>query len=252
MGSQVLKLIVEYDGTDFYGWQIQPDLRTVQGELEQALCSLTQQKIRIVGSGRTDTGVHALGQVVSFLYDGHLKTDVFQKGLNAMLPCDIRVLKAERAQEGFHARKHAIRRTYRYIIAKTERAIGRQYAWYPSYRFDLAPMKKAAQFLLGEHHWDAFAKPRPDCRDLASTVYEVQWQNLEKDIFFIITASRFFHSMIRLIIGTLMDVGRGLKTPDQFRDILISKDLSQAGAKAPACGLSLLAVEYKNQNEVFK
>ncbi|MFC1569093.1 tRNA pseudouridine(38-40) synthase TruA [bacterium] len=242
--SRIIKLIIEYDGSDFYGWQIQPDLRTVQGEIENALRSLTQQQIRIVGSGRTDTGVHALGQVVSFPYDGQLNVEVFFKGLNAVLPKDIRIHHAEVTSNGFNARKKAIRRMYRYRLFKTETAIGRQYGWYPSYKYDIELMKQASEYLLGNHEWDSFAKPRPDNPDMTAEIYDIQWHIDDMEILFEITASRFFHSMIRFIVGTLMDVGRRILTPQQFKEILDSRDLSKASAKAPACGLVLVRVDY--------
>jgi len=242
--SRMIKMIVEYDGTDFYGWQVQPDLRTVQGEIEKALSALTQQSIRITGSGRTDTGVHAFGQVFNFVYDGKLGIDRLKKGLNAILSKDIRIHHAEVVLENFDARRNAVSRMYRYVITKTERAIGRQYAWYPSFDYQFNKMRLASQYLLGEHEWSAFAKPRADSEPLTSTVFDVQWHDRDTDYYFEIIASRFFHSMIRLIIGTLMDVGRGVITPERFKSILDSGDLNQAGAKAPACGLYLIRVEY--------
>lgn len=242
--TRIIKLTIEYDGTDYHGWQIQPNLKTVQGEIEKALKSLTQKDIRVIASGRTDTGVHALEQVASFRYDGMLDMNVFKKGLNGNLPRDIRILAAEEAPENFDARYSAVKRTYHYVIAKSERAIGRQYVWHPPFLFDLALMEEASQFLLGEHDFSSFAKPRIDDENTISVVYDVKWDETGEEIFFNITAIRFFHSMIRLIMGTLMDVGRQVITPLQFKEILEAKDLSRASAKAPASGLFLVNVEY--------
>lgn len=242
--SRMIKLTIEYDGTDFFGWQIQPNLRTVQGEIEKALRSLTQRNVRITGSGRTDAGVHALGQVANFLSEGEMKPDALRKGLNAILPYDIRIHYAEPVSEDFDARRNAVSRLYRYIISKKERAIGRQYAWYFPYDINIKKMKIASKYLLGDHEWSAFSKPRPDMKTLMSAVFDIQWCDFDTEIYFEITASRFFHSMIRLIVGTLMDVGRGALTSEQFKAILDSGDLARASAKAPACGLFLVRVDY--------
>lgn len=243
--SRIIKLVLEYDGTDFYGWQVQPSHRTVQGEVEKALSSLVRQKIRVTAAGRTDTGVHALGQVVSFRYEGSMNIHAFKNGLNAFLPRDVRIMTSEEASLNFNARRDAIRRVYRYVIAKTERAVGRQYAWYPGFQINLELVRQGSAFLLGTHEWQAFSRPDPDVRSMKSTVYDVQWYNYETEIHFEISAVKFFHSMIRLIIGTLVDVGRGYIDPEKIREILESGDLSQASAKAPACGLFLLKVEYR-------
>lgn len=235
---------MEYDGSDFYGWQIQPELRTVQGEMESAILRLTQENIRLTASGRTDTGVHALGQVVSFAYSGNLEADSFRRGLNALLPEDIRIVEALNAPEKFDARRSAVRRTYRYVISKTESALRRKYAWYPGYAFNLEPMRQAASYLIGTHDWNAFAKSDPDIKRMDSTVYEIAWRDFDHELYFEITAVRFFHSMIRFLIGTLMDVGRGKQLPGRIREILESGDIDQAGMKAPAHGLYLLKVDY--------
>ncbi len=239
-----IKLVVEYDGSDFSGWQIQPSQRTVQGTMEKALAGLTRQPIRINASGRTDAGVHAMGQVVNFHYRGNLELPVFVKGMNAVLPPDIRIHSAETVSAGFDARRSAHKRTYRYVISRSERAIGRQYAWFPPFTYELSSMETAARHLTGTHLWEAFAKKTAEKESLLSTVYCVNWQSLENEIRFEITAIRFFHSMIRLIMGTLMEVGRGALCPDDMKTILDSRDLSQAGMKAPACGLYLLHVDY--------
>jgi tRNA pseudouridine38-40 synthase len=241
-----IKLTIEYDGSDFHGWQIQPNLRTVQGIMETALKSMTQEMIRLTASGRTDTGVHALEQIVNFHYSGHLKPQIFQRGLNALLPEDIRVINAEQVDGHFDARRSAVSRTYRYLLSKQERAIGRQYAWFPPFQYKLQSMMEASEFLTGSHDWKAFSRPTGD-QDTISTVYHVDWKETWENIAFEITAIRFFHSMIRLIIGTLLDVGRGRVSPQQFKDILDSRDLSRASPKAPSCGLYLVHVNYKGE-----
>ena len=238
-----IKLTIEYDGSDFYGWQVQPNLRTVQGVLETALKSMTHEVIRLTASGRTDTGVHALEQIANFHYSGQLTPEIFQKGLNALLPKDIRIIAAEPVERHFDSRRSAVSRTYRYLLSKHERAIGRQYAWFPPFRYELPGMIKASEFLIGSHDWQAFSRPTGD-QDPFSTVYNVDWNETRENIAFEITAIRFFHSMIRLIVGTLLDVGRGRFSPEQFKEILDSRDLSRASPKAPSCGLYLVHVSY--------
>jgi len=242
--QKCVKLTLSYDGTDFCGWQVQPKLRTVQGEIENALATLTREHIRITGSGRTDTGVHALGQVAHFKIQKDLPIQAFKEGLNQELSRDVQILDAEFVSENFHARRDAIQRTYRYVLATKSRVIGRQYAWFPKTSFCLEPMKEASKCLLGEHDFTSFSKANEDAKFPVSHVYDISWDTKDEEIHFTITAIRFFHNMIRIIIGTLMEVGRSKMTTDQFCDILNAKDRNLAGTTAPPHGLFLVEVTY--------
>ncbi len=238
---KTIKLIVEYDGTEFSGWQLQPERRTVQGEIESALESLTGEQIRVVGSGRTDAGVHALGQVVSFRSNRDLPVSAFRDGLNSYLPDDVRVLSAEIVSDSFDARRDAIRRTYRYIFSKRERVIGRNYSWYPGSRLDLRKLKRVSRNLLGEKDFSSFCKNDDDC---TTRVFTIKWREMEEEIHFEISAVRFLHNMIRIILGTLLEVNRGRITPKRFKEIIDYRDRTMAGPTIPPHGLYLLRVEY--------
>jgi len=241
------KMTIEYEGTGFAGWQIQPDQRTVQEEIETGLFKMTKKKIRVTASGRTDAGVHALGQVLSFKTDSTLPITAFSKGLNSYLPEDIRVIDAEIKTEKFDARKEAINRTYRYIISTRPKVIGRQYCWYPQCDFQLDPMIKASDYLKGEHNFTSFCKKESEgYYGNISTVYKVEWKTIGDEIIFQINAIRFFHNMIRIIIGTFIEVGKGNLTPEDFKQILEAQDRECAGPTAPPQGLYLFKVYYKN------
>jgi len=239
-----VKMTLSYDGTEFCGWQVQPKLRTVQGEVEKALFNLTHEKIRITGSGRTDTGVHALGQVAHFNTKKDLPIQAFKEGLNQELPQDVQILDAEFVDENFNARRDAVKRTYRYSLIRKPRVIGRQYAWFPKTSFALEPMREASQYLLGEHDFTSFSKVNEDIETPISLVYDISWEDREDEIDFTITAVRFFHHMIRIVIGTLIEVGRGKMASAQFDNILKVRNRNLAGPTAPPHGLFLMKVEY--------
>jgi tRNA pseudouridine38-40 synthase len=243
-GLRTFKMVLEYDGTDFAGWQVQPDARTVQGELEKAVNILTRETVRLTGAGRTDAGVHALGQVASFETNCGLSASEMKRAMNAVLPRDVRVRELENPTAPFDARRDAKMRTYRYVLARRPLAVGRQYAWHPRMRFELDSMMRASEFLVGEHRWDAFCRKDPDESRYESRVRSVRWETDADTVAFEISAVRFFHNMVRILVGTLLDVGRGKRTPEQFRDVLESRDRTRAGFTAPPQGLFLVKVEY--------
>ncbi|MBN2029775.1 tRNA pseudouridine(38-40) synthase TruA [bacterium] len=245
------KLVIEYDGSDFAGWQVQPNQRTVQGEIEKALKILTQKEVRVAGSGRTDAGVHALGQVVSFQVHSSLSFDELKKGLIGLLPKDISIVGMDELGEPFDARRDAISRTYRYVIARRSRAINRQYAWIPRITFSVESMQEASKYLVGEHDFTSFCKANGQTDNFISCVSDVHWQIDDGEIHFEITADRFFHHMVRSIVGTLMEVGRGKIAPEDFQQILKAKDRTCAGPTAPPQGLFLDHVEYGQNPHVF-
>ena len=241
---KTIKLVLEYDGTLFSGWQIQPEQRTIQEEVEKALREITKENIRITGAGRTDAGVHALGQMASFKTRKDVPLSAYEKGINTFLPREIRVLRAEEMYPGFDARRDAVSRMYRYVISKAERAIGYQYAWFPNFDFDTRPMKRASKHLKGEHSFRSFSKGNDEDEECISKVFHVRWEETNTEIRFEISAIRFFHNMIRIIVGTLMEVGRGKMHPHQFRTILEGQDRTQAGPTVPPHGLFLVRVMY--------
>jgi tRNA pseudouridine38-40 synthase len=254
--KRTVKMILEYDGSQFAGWQLQPNARTVQGELENALFSFIRSRIRTTGSGRTDAGVHAFGQVVSFRTDRILDSDVIGRALNALLPQDIRVLEVENMRSRFNARRDALNRTYRYVLWKKPRAVGRHYGWF-SRQFiglDMEAIVNASQRLIGEHDFSSFCKMDIETRSYVTRVTDVSWTTLEDEIRFEIKAIRFFHHMVRVLVGTLVQVGLGKITPEDFDAILQAQDRRRAGPTAPPHGLFFMKAEYpdgESRNEVF-
>ncbi|MBA2880975.1 tRNA pseudouridine38-40 synthase [Desulfosalsimonas propionicica] len=245
---QTFKLIVEYDGTDFNGWQIQKTGRTIQGQIEKALFTMTRQPVRVTGSGRTDAGVHALGQSAHFRCQTRLTPDAFFSGLNSLLPEDIVIRSCTRESETFHARYDVRQKTYRYYILNRPLApaIGRQYAWHIAKPIDIKAMVQAARHVKGTHDFGAFENTGSPRSHSIRTISTARFLTDAKDpqIIFEITANGFLRYMVRNILGTLVETGLGRMTPEEMPAILDSKDRSHAGATAPAHGLFLVDVEY--------
>jgi len=239
-----IKLILEYDGTDFCGWQLQPKDRTVQGVLENSLKQLLQESSTTHASGRTDAGVHALGQVANFKTESKLSLESIQNGVNSYLPADVRVLSVEEVGEAFHSRYDAVKRTYRYIVEKRAKAVGRHYSWFCKYELDISKIRQASECLIGKHSFEAFAKLNEEERHYLCNVESVKWEENEENLSFTISANRFLHHMVRIILGTLIDVGRGKLFPGDVQDILTSMDRKRAGSVAPAHGLFFVRVDY--------
>lgn len=242
------KLIIEYDGTSYHGWQRQPNEPSIQQEIESAVATITRQKITLIGSGRTDAGVHARGQTANFTCDTRIEAAELIKGLNSILPGDIVIRDCELVSPRFHARFDAKSKIYRYTIINQplRPAIGRQYAWWLRAPLDLAAMRSAAGHLLGEHDFKSFegaGSPR------AHTRRHVMGSDLTLSahgrIVYEIEANGFLRYMVRNIVGTLVAVGQEKVTPEQFRQILVSRDRSRAAATAPAHGLQLVSVLYE-------
>lgn len=241
-----IKLTLEYDGTDFSGWQWQPRLRTVQGTLQQALAEILETSPTVLAAGRTDAGVHALGQVVNFKTESTLGAETFKNALNDHLPRDVVVLESTEVAESFHARYDAVRRTYRYVISRRHRAVGRQYAWYCKFPLDVGRMREAAAPLMGEHVFAAFSKASEDEPHFRCCVEDIRWEETEDEVVFTISANRFLHNMVRILVGTLVEVGRGRLRPEEVEEILASEDRSRAGFTVPAHGLFLQQVDYES------
>ncbi len=241
------KLIIEYDGTAYHGWQRQKDLPTIQGEIENALAKMTAQNITLMGSGRTDAGVHAMAQVAHFKCHTRIPPQAFQRGLNSLLENDIVVKSCAQADQNFHARYNVKSKTYRYRILNRPlpEAIGRQYAWFIPQRLDAGAMRTAVAHILGSHDFKAFegtGSPRSNTR---RHIFKAELiQNAGDYLDIVIEADGFLKFMVRNIVGTLADVGRGKITARSFKEILISKNRNLAGATAPPHGLCLIKVTY--------
>lgn len=239
-----IKLTLEYDGTDFVGWQIQPNGRSVQEELEKALRQILQEKCKTNAAGRTDSGVHARGQVANFFTSKEVSPSQLVKSLNGVLPEDVVVLKAEEVDERFHARYSAQSRRYRYIISRTPTALLRKYSWPIGYRLDIASMERCAEAILGEHDFQSFCKAEADVDHYRCVVHTAAWKEMNSILEFDITANRFLHGMVRALVGTIVDVGRGYTSFEEFREILEARNRNAAGMAAPSKGLFLEEVMY--------
>lgn len=241
-----LKLVLEYDGTAYHGWQVQPGLDTIQGRLETALSRLAGMRVRVMGAGRTDAGVHALGQVASCTAEVRLDDLPLQRALNALLPRDIVVSRVERAPADFDARRSARSKTYCYTLL--HRAYGSaqhgRYSLHLPYALDADAMGEAARFLLGTHDFSAFRAGTCGAATPIRTVSRASWRT-EGDLWrFEIVGNGFLQHMVRIVVGTLLEVGRGRRRPSEMAEILASLDRRRAGKTAPPHGLCLVAVEY--------
>lgn len=241
------KIIIEYDGTSHHGWQRQKNERTIQEEIEKALLTMTGKKTVLTASGRTDAGVHALGQVANFTCDTDLSPQAFQNGLNSLTKNDIVIISCDIVDENFHSRFDAKSKTYNYRILNRNlpAAINRQYVWFIRKTLDLVSMRHAARHIIGSHDFKAFegtGSPRSHTTRCVIKADIVEQEN--GLIVFEIEADGFLRFMVRNIVGTLVDVGLGKITSDDFKKILLSKNRSMAGATAPPHGLFLMKVKY--------
>jgi tRNA pseudouridine38-40 synthase len=239
-----LKLKIGYDGTDFSGWQRQADLRTVQGEIEDKLKKILQEEITLTASGRTDVGVHALEQVANFRTESKLDKDSILKGLNSLLPEDILIEGIEEVDSDFHSRYKAKSRVYRYKIYLGKNVFLRRYAWEVSYPLDLEKINSATLIIKGEHDFTSFCVSESAKKDNRCDIIKAFWEKSENKLELEIEANRFLHTMVRSLVGTLIDLGRGYFSLEDFKEILNARDHKKAGLTAPAKGLYLVKVNY--------
>ena len=239
-----IKLIIEYDGTEFCGWQKQLNDRTVQEEVERSLSLLTGESVKTIAAGRTDSGVHARGQVVNIKTESQLPISAFIRGGNSRLPGDVRIVSAESVDEDFNARYSAVRRYYRYYISKRQRAVDRQYSWYYWSELNVHTMQKAAQYILGSQDFKSFCQKNALVEHYICEVYKARWLQFDEYICFEICANRFLHNMVRTLVGTMVEIGAGKMLPERMQDVLSARDRACAGSTAPALGLFLEKVDY--------
>ena len=248
-----IALTIAYEGTGYAGWQVQPGQRTIQAELERALAKITGETIRVTGSGRTDAGVHALGQVAGFQTSGTMTPAVFQRALNAELPEDIAILSAAEAVPDFHPIRDSVSKRYRYLIddGPVRDVFGRRYVWHYRRPLDDVAMTEGAAHLLGRHDFSSFettGAARPDSIRTVSHLSVVRGRDEQQNrITMEIEADGFLYNMVRAIVGTLVEVGRGAQPVEWVPRVLESTDRSQAGPTAPPQGLFLLWVKYPDR-----
>ena len=234
-----------YDGTNYHGWQLQPNGNTVQAELQRALSLLLREEITVTGAGRTDTGVHARQMAAHFDTDVDIEPDVLTRKLNGVLPVDISVSKVEQVADDMHARFSATARTYHYYIHTQKDPFKRMYSLETHYVLDFPLMNEAARILLDYDDFGAFCKAGSDVKTTICHITAAQWHQTAKDAwYFEITANRFLRNMVRAVVGTLIEVGRHRMTLDEFREVIKGGRRTQAGESMPAHALFLERVEY--------
>lgn len=240
-----IKLTIEYDGTEFSGWQVQPNERTIQEEIEKALYKLTTEKITLIGSGRTDSGVHAKNQVANFKTNSKIPCDKFKYALNTILPEDISIKDSTEIEYKFHSRFDAISKKYRYVIynSRTRTSLYKDYSYHVPYKLNIDIMKEQLKMLEGEHDFISFMAVNSNVENTVRTIYEANI--IVKDEFIIIdlVGNGFLYNMVRIIVGTIIDIGRK-KITKNILEILDSKKREFAGQTAPSQGLFLEWVKY--------
>lgn len=236
-----------YDGTDFFGWQTQPHRRTVQETVEKVISSVTQEKpVRCVASGRTDTGVHALGQVIHFHSNTRLALPILRRAIQAMLPEDVSLLDLQSVPDDFDANRHALRKRYRYVIqdGSVPDLFQRRYSHHCRYSLDVAAMARAGGCLVGTHDFRCFETEWPNRASSVRTIYHLTVNRFGDWIWIEVEANGFLYNMVRAITGTLINIGRGYWPESYMEQLLTSGDRDKAGPTAPARGLFLVRVTY--------
>ncbi len=239
-------LVCEYDGIAYHGWQIQPNGISIQEVLEEKIGMIIQEKVRLAASGRTDAGVHALNQVANFRTKSHLNCENLLRGINSLLPADIAVKVLRDVADDFHARYSATSKMYVYHILNgpVRSALQRNYSWHVRAPLDVAAMREAAQVLKGTHDFTSFCAAGGDARDHVRTVTDLSLEMIDGMMIFAIEANGFLRYMVRNIVGLLVDVGKGTRTPPDFEEVLAARDRKRAGITAPPQGLFLKEVRY--------
>ena len=245
-----IKLIIAYDGTNYCGWQLQPGKPTVEEAVNIALSELLREDIAVIGASRTDSGVHARGNVAVFDTESRIPSDKIAPALNVRLPEDIRIQSSVEVEPDFHPRKTDSRKTYEYRILNrnTSQPTERLYSDFVYYALNVGAMQEAAGYLSGEHDFTSFCSVNTQVTDKVRTIYSLDVTKQGDIITIKVTGSGFLYNMVRIIAGTLIEIGRGAYPPDRMAEILRGCDRSLAGPTAPAHGLTLMGIEYMTNN----
>lgn len=241
-----VKLIVAYDGTNYCGWQIQDNGITVEEVLNRELSALLQEDIRVIGASRTDSGVHAMGNVAVFDTNTRIPAEKISFALNQRLPDDIRIQNSCQVADDFHPRFCDTIKTYEYKIwnSRFPNPMVRLYSKFVYFNIDLDKMQRAADYLVGEHDFKSFCSPRTQVENTVRTVTEIKFEKEGNMITMRICGNGFLYNMVRIIVGTLLKCGMGMYEPEHVKEILDACDRAKAGPKAEACGLTLVGIEY--------
>ena len=241
-----IKLTIEYDGKDFNGWQKQPNKLNIQGEIERAIKEITKEEVDLIASGRTDAGVHAIAQVANFKTESNFSIEKYPIALNAKLKKSIRIQNAEEVEERFHSRYNCKQKTYRYIInnSKHGSAIYRNLEYYIPNKLNVEAMKEAVKYFEGEHDFKGFKASGTSSKSSVRKIYKTNIEKNGDKIIIELTGNGFLYNMVRIIAGTLVDVGLGKIKPEDIPKIINSKDRTKAGKTLPPYALYLVKVEY--------
>ena len=239
------KCVIEYDGTDFCGWQFQPNVRTVQGEFEKAIRKMTRSKIGVTAAGRTDSGVHAAGQVVNFQIDRDWAPVIVLKGLNSHLPDDILIKSVVVAPEDFNSRFDAVSRKYRYRLYNGRSAVRRNHFWCTDTSFEYSVVRSLSRKIMGNHDFASFCVQKSQKESNDCKVTKSCWTKHGKEYTFTIVANRFLHGMVRSLVGTMVKVAAGQLSEREFGELVSSPKRSSKVTTAPPQGLTLVKVDYK-------
>lgn len=244
-------LTVAYDGTNYNGWQLQPNADTIEARLNTALSDLLKEDINVIGASRTDAGVHAYGNVAVFDTNTQMPADKISYALNQRLPEDIRIQDSREVDADFHPRHCDSRKTYVYNIynAKFPQPVNRLYAYFTYNQLDVDKMKRACEYFIGEHDFASFCSVGSQAKTTVRTIYDLHIEQNGQMLSIYVTGSGFLYNMVRIIAGTLMEVGRGKLELGDVVTIIDSKDRSKAGPTAPACGLALYKYEFENMKK---
>ena len=240
------KLTIQYDGTDFAGWQMQKNANTIQQSVADAFKILLKKEINLIGSGRTDAGVHAWGQVANFRNEQNIELSKFRYSLNSILPQSINVKKIESVNKSFHARFDAKKRSYLYLIAKEQSPFYLKFSYLYSNinKYDINKLNKLSSLLMGEHDFTSFARKNTETKNKICNIYNIKWRETKDFVFFFVEANRFLHGMVKTLVGTILQTG--IKNYDKqiLKNILKAKEREAAGKAFPSKGLFLFKVRY--------
>ena len=242
-----IKLVIEYDGKGFNGWQAQPTKLNIQGEIEKAIEEITGEEVKLIASGRTDAGVHSFGQVANFKTETKIATEKLAKAINSKLKKSIVIKSAEEVPDEFHSRYSVHSKTYRYIINNSENgsAIYRDLEYHYPYKLDVSKMQEAIKYFEGEHDFKAFKASGTSSKSSVRTIYKAEIKEMPNNRIYIeLTGNGFLYNMVRIIAGTLVDVGLEKTKPDEIQNIILQGKRDLAGKTLPPNGLYLLNVEY--------
>ncbi len=249
-----IKLTIEYDGREFGGWQKQPKKLNIQGTIEKAIEEITGEETQLIASGRTDAGVHALGQVANFKTNSNIPIEKIPIAINSKIKKSIIIKSAQEVDERFHSRYNCKRKTYRYVInnSKQGSAIYRNLECHIPIKLDVEKMKYAAKFFIGEHDFKAFKASGTSSKSSVRIIYDANVYTNDERIYIELTGNGFLYNMVRIIAGTLMEVGLGKIEPEDIKNIIESKDRKRAGKTLPAHGLYLVNVNYEENDDEIR